>query len=195
MDNMYRSIQTAVALVIVSAATPALAGDFDYNYLEAGWLHTNQTSAGETGDGFDVAGSVALGANAHGFAQFGDQDFGHGVRLYTYEVGAGFNRSLTSGLDLVGNASYVRGQTDVSGGSNFTDEGWSIAMLLRGQLAEQVELDGGIKYTDLHQAGSATTFNIDTLFFLAKNFTAVAGLSFNDQGNVLRVGVRYSFGN
>jgi len=192
---MYRSIQTAVALLIVSAATPALAGDFDYNYLEAGWLHTGLTSDHETGDGFDVAGSAALGANYHAFAQVGDQDFGHGFRLYTYEVGAGFNRSLASGLDLVGNASYVRGQNDVHGAPNFTDEGWSLAMQLRGQLAEQVELDGGIKYTDLHQAGSATTFNIDGLFFLAKNLTAIAGLSFNDQGNVLRLGVRYSFGN
>jgi hypothetical protein len=107
---MYRSIQITVALVVAVSAPPALAGEFEYNYLEAGWVQSKFNSPeNSTASGVGVSGSAALGAYARAYGDYDYQEFGHGLHIQTYEVGGGFNRTVNAGLDLLGQASYVRG--------------------------------------------------------------------------------------
>src|ERR1700722_5310163 len=128
---MYRSIKAAAALTVALSSAPVFAGEFDYNYLEAGWVQSKLESPDATGNGLGILGSAAITPYAHAYADFDDQNFGRGLHLRTYEIGAGFNRSVTEGLDLLGRASYVRAVAYDTGFPNITEDGWSVSMLLR----------------------------------------------------------------
>ncbi len=189
-------MQVVLALVVGASTTPALAGEFSYDYVEAGWVQSKINSPeSSTADGAGVSGSAALGVNAHAYADYSYEGFGHGLRIQTYEVGGGFNRSVASGLDLLAQASYVRDEiTGASNGSNLTGNGWSVSMLLRYRLIDRLEVDGGVKYIDVSQAGSTTTFDINAVYSLTKRFYGVAGIGLGNDGHTAHVGFRYGFG-
>ncbi len=193
---MYRSIQVALALVVAVSTTPVLAAEFNYNYVEAGWIQSKINSPeSATADGAGVSGSAALGANAHAYADYGYEGFDHGLRIQTYEIGGGFNRTVGTGLDLLGQASYVRDEiTGTVNGSNLTGNGWSVSMLLRYRLIDHLEVDGGVKYIDVSEAGSATRLAINAVYSLTKSLYAVAGVDLGNGGHTAHVGFRYGFG-
>ena len=151
---MKQTIPIAALLVVAAVASPALAREFEYNYLEAGWVQSKiNSSDNSTANGAGISGSAALGDYAHIFGDYAYQEFGHALHIHTYEAGGGFNRTVGDGLDLLGEASYVHGAADdEASGSTVGKNGWSVSVLLRYRLIEPLEVDGGVKYVDLSQA-------------------------------------------
>ena len=95
---MKQTIPIAAILVVAAVASPALAGEFEYNYLEAGWVQSKINSPdNSTANGAGISGSAALGDYAHIFGDYAYQEFGHALDIYTYEAGGGFNQGSVTG--------------------------------------------------------------------------------------------------
>jgi len=190
---MLRSMKTVAACTALAVVAPAFAQDgFDYSYVEAGWAQTHLNPGLPDGSGFGANVSVALGSNFHFAGGYLDQDFS-GLKAKAYDAGFGFNRSLTSGLDLVGRALYLNAKVE-SGSASVTDNGYGVSLLLRGRLLPRFELGGGLGYESLRNTGNTTDFNINGVYSFTDHVHAVGGFVFGDGAHTVELGLRYSFG-
>ena len=187
------------ALAASAAFVPFLAQaeGLSYSYLDAAYLNTDIDRFDEEVDGFALRGSYELTDNVFVFAGYADQGTsaaGFDIDLQTYNLGLGYAWPLGEALDVYGKAGYVSAQADVQGLGDADDDGYSLAVGLRGRAVEQLELEGAVSYVDLSDSGDDTTLDLGARWYFTPQFAFGVEGSFGDDANTYGLGVRWNFG-
>lgn len=195
--------KTAGALLACALfAGPALAEGPRYTYAQLGYVDAELDDVGGTdvdGDGFNVGGSVAIADMAYVFAGYTDGEFdvdGYGIDVdYTaINAGIGVNYAVSGTVDLVGELAFVSAELE-AGGFDEDEDGYSLRGGVRGMIGEQLELNGGITYTDLGgDYDSDTGLDLGAVYSFTDMIAGVAGISFSDDVTQYGIGVRVYFG-
>lgn len=184
-------------LMAVGAAGPAVAADdFSYNLLEVGYVSNEIKTYGLDGSGFSLSGSFEFNRSVFGFASIvaADYDQASGVSTTATAVGVGFAWPLGTGLDLVSGVAYEHLRLHVDGEGSATDDGFSLNTGLRSRIAENLELSGVVKYTDLGRGLDDITVGAGARYYFTPAFAAGIDVSNNDDGTAWLVALRYDFG-
>lgn len=178
---------------LMLAATPlaAMADDMSYSYVDAAYVETDIDNA-PTADGFGLRGSVGFAENWFVFADYADQSV-QGIDITTYDVGFGGHYAMTDSLDVVGRVGYLKAEVDAGGGINADDDGYLVDLGLRGRVADGVELEGGIHYTDFTDGGDDTGLYVGGRFHFNKTWAVGAEYQSGDDADSLLAYVRASF--
>lgn len=124
----------------LAAPLAASAADVSYTYVEGGYSNIDGDA-----DGAYVRGSVNFGDSGfYGLGSYSylETDVGN-ISLRPAELGVGYHYGLSQGVDLIGEAAYVRVDTD------FGDiDGYRGSVGVRGNLASKVEGLAKVNYTD-----------------------------------------------
>ncbi len=189
----------ASALAASAAFVPFLAQaeGLSYSYVDAAYLNTDIDRFNETVDGFGLRGSYELTNNVFVFAGYADQSTsvaGFDIDLQSYNLGLGYAWPLGKALDLYGKVGYVNAEADLQGVGSADDDGYSLAVGLRGRAVEQLELEGAVSYVDLSDSGDDTTLDLGARWYFTPQFAFGVEGSFGNDATTYGVGVRWNFG-
>lgn len=196
----YRNAKTLLACALLLPAF-SYAGDMSYNYVEAAYGETEiDVGAGVgdvDGDGFSLSGSLAVAPNWHVFADFASADFDFNVESTTYRVGGGFNYPISDAADVIARLSYVSVEVEVDtafGTFEEDEDGFGIGAGLRGEVADNFELEGAVEYVDLGgDAGGDTSFIAEGRYFFTPMFALGAGVEVGDDFTTYGISARLNF--
>lgn len=183
----------AAALLLGSGAG---AAELDYNYLELRYIDT-ELDVGPVdvdGDGFQIGGSLELAQSVHAFGSFSSLDFGAGIDLRAFEIGAGYALPLQNGADLVGRLSYIDGKIDGPGSGDEDNNGFGFSAGLRNMFTPQFEGRAFIKYVDLDETGDETSIELAGDYFVNDQLALGASLELGDDVTTWTLGGRWYFG-
>lgn len=170
----------------------AAAEDFDYTYLEVGYVST-EIDLGPLdvdGDGLGVRGSYGFGNDLYAFVGLADQEFDFDVDGTQLSFGMGWHHGLNEMADLLAEVSYV--SVDLESPFSAADEdGFGLGLGLRGRVWENIELEAGIDYVDLDD--SDTSLSFDGRYYFNETVAVGGGLSFSDDATGWTLGVRAEF--
>jgi outer membrane protein with beta-barrel domain len=194
---MFRSI-SVISLLILAA--PALADGINYNYIEGSYqrVELDDSTFSVDGDGYGIAGSVALGDNWHLIGGYNGTSFdvlpGVDVDLDELTLGGGFHTSLTPNMDFVANLAYVRLEGS-SQGFSIDDDGLGASIGIRAMATPSLELAAALQYIELSDGGNDTTLRGDAWYSFTPSFAV--GLNVSTGDDLLRygIGARFYFGN
>jgi hypothetical protein len=177
------------SLMLAAAPLAALADDMSYNYVDAAYVQTDIDGVGPSADGFALRGSIGFADNWFAFAEYASQSV-QGIDLDTTAVGLGGHYGLNEQLDVVGGVGWF--SADVSPG--FSDDGYLLNLGLRGRVTEGVELEGGVRYTDLGgNNGDDTAFYAGGRFHFNKTWALGAEYQSGEDSSSILAYVRASF--
>lgn len=180
----------------------ALAEDLSYTYAQA-QINVGQLKLpGNTvdGSGLGINGSYGFTDMLFGTAALNSVKYsenGGSLRVSDLSLGVGGHLPLTSSIDFVGVASFER-ITLKSGGKN-SESGWGVSAGVRGAINDKVQWNGGLKYSDIGDAGSAITVNAGGRYYFMPAFSAGAELGYRkfDDSDLkeitLSINARYEF--
>ncbi|MCC7257157.1 MAG: outer membrane beta-barrel protein [Gammaproteobacteria bacterium] len=192
-------------LATTTLAMPAAADGPNYNYGQLSYVDIefdDIDGVGLDGDGFDLAGSVAIADMVHVFASYTDgdidvDDFGYGDINADYTeltAGIGLNYAVSETIDLVGRLGYVNAEVEISG-FDADETGYALGAGLRAMVTPQLELNGGITYTDLGgEIDSDTGLDVGAVYSFTEMFAVAAGIGFSDDVTQYGLGLRVYFG-
>lgn len=171
----------------------AQAADFDYTYVEVGYVSADFDTAGVSvdGDGFGINGSFAITDTYHLFAEYSSLGFDFSIDLNQLAVGGGMHFGLSPNIDFVGTLAYLDAEVE-SGGIGISEDGFGIGIGVRGALNKSFEWEAGIDYSDV--GGSDTSFGLDGRYYFTDTIAAGAGVTFDDDVTVYAIGMRVEFG-
>jgi hypothetical protein len=119
--------------------------------------------------------------------------YGDSLDVQAWDAGLGWAWSATENLDLYGKAAYVGGKADYYGFSA-DDDGYSLALGVRGAIADRFELEGSVTYADLSTGGSDTTFGVGARWFFTQHFALGLEGGFSSDATSWGVGFRWDWG-
>lgn len=149
---MNRTLSLLAALAVsASLSTAAQAGEFDYNYIDAGFSRTELDVAGEelTGRGYNFAASFDLADHWHLHGALNHSSFDYNLKTNENEIGLGYSRGIAHGLDLTAALSYVSAEISNTAIGALNADGYIAGMGLRAMAGEKVELFANADYVDL----------------------------------------------
>lgn len=192
-------LKFASALAASAAFVPFLAQaeGISYSYVDAAYVNTDIDRFNEDVDGFALRGSYELTSNVFVFAGYADQSTsvaGFDIDLQQYNVGLGYAWPLGKALDMYGKVGYVSAEADVQGLGDADDDGYSLAVGLRGRAIGQLELEGAVSYVDLSDSGDDTALDLGARWYFTPQFAFGVETSLGDNATTYGLGVRWNFG-
>lgn len=196
----YRSAKIVLASALLLPGF-GYAGDLSYSFVEATYAETEidigQGVGDVDGEGFAVAGSLAIAPNWHVFADFSTADFDFDVETTAYRVGGGFNYPISDSADVIARLSYLNVEAEVDtpiGTFSEDEDGFGLGVGLRGQVADKFELEGAVEYVDLGGESSGdTSFIAEGRYFFTPMFALGAGVEVGDDVTTYGVSARLNF--
>lgn len=202
---MKKLLSAAVLAGLYSSAAAAV----DYSYLEAGYgtfKADRDIAVAEAFEprGFHLNGSFGFADMFYvsaGYEKVGDdvEDVAD-IDATTGKLGFGVHFGITDKADFVAEVDYVDVEVDVDSAfvsADESDDGYALAVGLRGMAADNFELSGMLTRTELSDADDATeSFDVKLTYKFMDNFGAYAGLRADLDGDGLHgtfIGARYSF--
>jgi hypothetical protein len=184
---MRKQFALGVALALGVGAQAMAAEGLSYNYVQAGYAKADLV--GVNLSGFSLGGSVAIGENFLGFANYGDMSKSGG-HFKPFSAGVGFHTALGTSVDFVSGVSFE--SVKISGLSS--ESGWGANVGLRG-LVGMVELNGGLKYVSFGDGANDWVFNVGGRYNFTESLSAGADFSKYDDLDltVWGINLRYSF--
>lgn len=184
-------MNTRKVFAVLALALPLTAqAEFDYTYIEGGYLRLEPDRINDSGDGVGIRGSAAISDNIFILGEYNSAEFDIGpfdADVDEWAVGLGLHAPLSDRVDVVGSASWVN--VDVE--NFFDDDGFRLDVGLRGDVAPSFELDGGIRYTDVGDDDETTGYLRG--LFGPNNLKLLVELEAGDDGEAYLIGGRYEF--
>lgn len=186
------------ALVALAGVASAHAGDLSYSYFEGGFSRMDIDGI-DTGDGYFVGGSLGIGANWLGFAEWSTASFdesGVNADVDELQIGFGGHFAMSDRADFVGRLAYVDESVDVSsalGSGSASENGYMVSAGIRGRALERLDLMGSIEYVDLGDAGDDTGFSFRGVYDFTEMFSLGARIGYSDDTNEYGVFGRVRF--
>ncbi len=174
------------------AAGPALASDFSYKYGNIAYL--SESSGGNSGSGFDLDGSAALGPNVNVVASYANVSINSST-INPGTLGVGYHRDMGN-WDALAQVRYL--SISISGGISGT--GYIVSLGGRVALNDNFELQGLIgtdSMTFFGVAGTGTRIEVNGVYHINDQWGA--SLNYRDESNPqykfsdVTVGARYNF--
>lgn len=187
-------LTTFAGALIMSFAPGALLADMSYSNFEVGYadIDLDGSFGNVDGDGYALGGSYAVNESVFVFGEMQDQSFDFDVDGTSYELGLGFAHGFNPDLDFVGSLSYVDTELEF-GGFSVDDDGYAIGAGIRSRVASAVELDAGLRFIDMNQAGSDTGLRLKGRYYFADTMAVSLGTDLDDAADTLRLGFRAEF--
>ncbi|MBD8527058.1 Ax21 family protein [Pseudomarimonas arenosa] len=185
--------KTLFALALLALPLAANAGEISYNYGELGYSQLNIKGSSNDADGVAFNGSALLG----------DQFFiygGHGrhetdiasVDLDLTRLGFGWRHGLSSSMDLVLNANYLR--LDVDAGVFRGDvDGYEAEIGLRNSFGQRFETTVALGYTNGDNIDGDVYAKLSGHYKFNKNWGLVATATVAEGANEYLIGPRLRF--
>ena len=192
---MHRRI-AALAVALALAPLAATAADINYSFLDAGWVRIDPDGISKSADGFGLRGSVGVTEDIFLFANYSDVSLNYGgasLDEKDYSVGAGYAYPVSDRASLYGKVAWARVDADFLG-ENLTEDGYSVAVGLRGRPAEKVELEGAVTYTDFSNLGSTTSVDLGARYYFVPTFAVGLEASLSDDAKMYMAGFRWQWG-
>lgn len=181
------------SLAALACTAPAMAEGLSYSFVEAAYISNEVDDLDIDGDGFGLAGSIALGKNFYAFANYVDSDYDLDIGSQVFKIGAGAHWAASSNVDLTGEIGYVNATVDVGGFGSYTDGGYLLATGLRAALAERWELHASVEYVDIGGTDD-TGFGVGARFYITQALALGADYAHNGDGDNWAAVLRYDFG-
>lgn len=189
-------------LLIGVILLPALgqAKDLSYTYVEAGPNRSeidNRSRRNVDGDGFAIAGSLAVAPQWHVFADISRADYDFGIDSTTVRVGGGYNYGINTTTDVIARVAFVSASVDVPtpfGDLDDDADGLGIGVGLRSEIIPKLEIEGALDYVDLGGGnGSNTTVTGQGRYFIKPMFSVGGSVTIGDDVTMLGVAARLNF--
>lgn len=140
-------MKTSLIALALAAALPFAASAADtlsYNYVEGDYVKTD--ISGPDADGWALKGSWAFHPNFHVFGDFTQQKVDHtDAKFDQWRIGAGYNRAIAPGTDLVARVAYQKFDPHHS---RLDLDGYNAEVGLRNAFGEHVEVYAFAGYQD-----------------------------------------------
>ena len=170
--------------------------DLSYSYVQVEYVSV-EIDNGPDGDGLGIAGSVEVGSQVHILASYGKTDFdsffGVTVESTAWLAGVGYHKDIAEKASFFGEVAYVDVELDSNIG-DVNDDGYSVAIGIRGLVASKIELIGGISYVNLSDAGDDTAYSAGIRFNVTNTVSLGAGYTTSNDRDAVSVGVRIYWG-
>lgn len=207
-----------------NAADDDWSGGPRYSYFDAGyqWADVNYAVKQEGGqhEGIKLNGSVGLKRfgrfSLHAFGEYFDGEFsgvdtpcdaGDGPTAFSGDRdsrsmagGLGLSYAVTETTHVVGRVAYVdiskfETPTSTCGLADGDDSGYFVEGMVRGLVSSNVELEAGVRYSDLDDSGISDTDVILGITYSITDYLALRarGVVFDDDTGV-ELGARLYFG-
>ena len=185
------------AVAALGAMLPLMthADELSYSYLDPAYITTDIDGFDEDVDGFALRGSLEVTDQMFAFAGYTDQStdiFGEDLEFRTMSIGGGYAWPLSNRADVYGRLGYVKQEAEYAG-FNADDDGFLLGAGLRGRVAQEFELEGGINYVDLSDSGDNTSVFGAGRWYFTPAFAAGIEAELGDNVNTYGLGVRWSF--
>ncbi|MCL4721274.1 MAG: outer membrane beta-barrel protein [Gammaproteobacteria bacterium] len=183
-----------------------------YTYLDLGyqWADVNYAvkQDGARHEGFKLNGSVGLTRwgdfGLHLFGEYFDGELTgaagpcSGDRDSTgYAAGLGLNWKVRETVDLVGRAGYVNAELEVPDESctlqDVDDDGYLLEGLVRSELSDKVEIEAGVRYSDLTDIANTDVF-LGLGYHVTDYLTLRGRAMVFDDDTGFELGARFYFG-
>lgn len=178
------------ALAAAAPAANAASDTLGYTYVDAGYVGLDYDNA--DGDGWGLRASLALTDRLHLFGGYEsgeidpDGPFLGDLDYTGYSAGIGLNLPVATRTDLVGRIGYVYAEIE-----DFDDSGVGLYAGVRSRVADEFELEGGIDYVDLDEAGDDTAFSLGGRWYFAEAFALGAGVTQGDDATTWSLSLRW----
>lgn len=194
----HRNLTTLLATAALALPGFAAADDLSYDYLDLSYAES-EFDIGNTdvdGDGFALAGSLAVAPNWHVFADFAMTDFDFGIDATTLRAGGGYNYGISDSADVIARLFAVRTELEVDGGGSDDDTGVGIGVGLRALVMPSLELEGAIDYVDVEFAGDdggEALFTGGARYFVTPQIAVGGTVSIGDDLATFGINGRFNF--
>ena len=185
----------SIGALMLSSAT-AMAEGPSYSYIEADYREVDIDIApgiDADGDGFGVAGSVAINDNWFVFAGYAASEFESVVDLDQTTLGAGWNSAISEKTDWFATLSYIDLKLSAAGFGSFSDDGFGASVGLRSMLNPNFELYGSLGYSDLGDGGDGTAVTAGLWYTVAGNLALGLGAEVGSDITTYGIGIRLYF--
>jgi len=191
-------LKRILALTLLLLGAQAMADDLGYSYIEGGYQRIDvDTGAGfgnVDGDGIGIGFSFDVADNWYILGAYGRASLDFGVDFDETELGVGYHAPLADRLDIFATVSYLRAEFSDTVFGSFDDDGYGIAVGMRGLVADRFDLTGSIGYSDFGGGSDGTAFSAAGLYNFTDNFAAGIVLAFDEDVTTYGIGARYYLG-
>lgn len=171
----------AGSLLLAVVPLAAHSEDMSYSYVELGYVDADLGNVA-SGDGPSLRGSVGFAENFFVFGEYTTLGFPAGIDLDQYTVGLGGRLGISDNMDLVGRVGYTEFDLSVPGFGSGNADGYVVSAGIRGQVAEDFELEGHVIHTDLgSDLGDSTALVVGGRYFFTKSFAIGAEYRTGDE--------------
>ena len=174
------------------SATRPQSPQFNYTYVEVGYdeLDFDLGPVDVDGDGLTFSGSYEINDDWHVYGSYGGYDLDFGIDVDTWTLGAGYVFPLKDDVDIYGRVLYIDQSIDAGPGSA-DEDGLGIQARIRARVTDELELEGGIQYTDV--VDTDTSLQASARYHFTENFSAGIGVNFAGDTDGIGINARYSF--
>ena len=187
---------TVLGGVLLANAAAASEHGPNYTFMEAGYEHVEFDDFDADGEALALQGSLALNDmfNLVGNYQDGsiDSDLGGNVDVSTIELGGGMHLPLSPTVDFVSQLTWVTTKLDAGSFGNVDNDGYGVGAGVRAMVTPQLELGGGINYTDLGDSDD-TSFGGKVVYHFTDMFAMTGLASVGDNTTTYGLGLRANF--
>jgi opacity protein-like surface antigen len=195
-------IMTTLLAALGSLPAIAAAQNLSYNYVEGGYLSVSPDDLSVDADGFGLGASALLSSNIFIFSGYSEMETDRLApsnavfNLRSVEAGLGYRMGLGDRTDLNLTGAVVSGKIKLKNagllGGSESDTGYSLGAGVRHLLTDQIEINGGVNYTDIFD-DDGTSLNAGILFHFTPSLAIGGGYTHTSDSSGWQVGLRFNF--
>ena len=185
----------SIGALMLSSAT-AMAEGPSYSFIQANYQEIDIDLGGgfdADGDGYGVAGSVAINDNWFVFADYAASELESIVDLDQARLGAGYNSALSEKTDWFATLAYIDLSLKAAGFGSASDSGFGASVGVRSMLNPNFELYGSLGYSDTGDGGDGTAVAAGLWYTVAGNLALGLGAEAGSDITTYGLGIRLYF--
>ena len=182
----------ALAGVLMLSTVAAMADGPSYSYIQATYAEVELDAGGPfnvDGDGFGVAGSVAVGDSWYIFADYTTAELESVLDLDLTTAGAGYHHAMSDKTDLFAELGFAKIDVQFVG----DDSGIAARVGVRSMVSESLELTASVGTLEFDDVDYGTEFGAGLWYTVSGNFAIGADARFADEVSRYGLGIRLFF--
>jgi hypothetical protein len=184
------------AVMVWAWAIPAYAEPPSYNYFEAGYQRIEFDLGGGVdvdGDGFGFGGSYEVVEDWHLIASYSSIGLDFGIDLNQLQIGGGYHTDISDITTFYGNLLWANVDVDTGAFGSADDSGFGIAIGIRTNFSERLELGANLSRVDFGDGGDGTSVGAEALYRVGDTFSLGLTINLDDDVFACGLGARIYF--